>query len=239
MKKALLVLGMLFVMLSAMVLIANAKASAAISSIVIEKYIGASGAVCYDKPVIQTNVWVGWKSGFYVDLWNSSPFKGFNEVYNYGTEADYCIGFSHSLFKSKTIVDVYLSFCDEPSLGKVNGEDLFYNYLKLSRSTKNMMFWLQYDNVAFTAASSYNGANRFCIGASATKKLSKLGVTAWVSPVLDTGHGVFLKGEVKAEWSLTKKFSIVLPGVKWFVPVQLNDGRIFEKAFYTGFNYSL
>jgi len=63
---------------------ANWIPSVSVRSVVASKYLAfGQGFVNHDKPVVQTDIFAAFDCGFYIDLWNSTPFDGYNK--NLGT----------------------------------------------------------------------------------------------------------------------------------------------------------
>src|SRR3954468_14365139 len=63
------------------------------STDILSRYVsGASGSPVYDKPVVQTELNVGFQNGFYLSLWGSKSLNAEAPTGNFGNEIDYAFG---------------------------------------------------------------------------------------------------------------------------------------------------
>ena len=219
--------------------------SVSFRSVIADKYILSNGEETYNKPVIQSDLYIGFENGFFIDLWNSAPFEGYGQ--NLGTEQDYGIGWEGPLskfgFGKKTIVSVGVTYCNEPKMTEFGMEDMVYSYVKLSQTTAGFNFYGMYESNIPMPKSSYHGGSLLSVGVSRKDSLlDKLDIDVSFAPVYDSGNfglnsGLFLKGGVGFNWLLEKNLTMILPQVNYYVPLTMHDSRSSAKTVAGGLSY--
>jgi hypothetical protein len=220
-------------------------------SVVASKYLAfGSGGMLYDKPAIQSDLFLSFHDGLYLDLWHSAPFRGYN--HNFGTEQDFGVGWSGPLSAlglksqpSDTTLDIGVTYFDEPSLSVLGAQDIIYSHVKLSKAFKWTTINGCYENYVAMPSSPYRGGSLFSAGASNSASFFKDLTSASVSLslVYDTGgfgldSGLLFRGSVELDWKLSKRLTMVMPQVNYYVPVTVHDSRpSFDKVVFGGLGY--
>jgi len=106
--------------------------SVSVSSKVWSKYLGGTGRVALNKPVIQTDIFVSLPKGFYFDVWNSTGLDDSNLSSNFGDEIDWTVGWSGNVIE-KTYLDVGLAYYDCYELFRSKEYDAFAPYIEVGR----------------------------------------------------------------------------------------------------------
>lgn len=101
------------------------------SSKIFSKYVGDTGTVFYNHPVVQNDLTISHKSGMYFDLWVSTSLKNAGVSTNYGNEIDYTIGWAGEL--SGIGIDAGVSYWDIVTLFKMPEDDIIQPYLELNK----------------------------------------------------------------------------------------------------------
>lgn len=228
----------------------NWTPSVTLRSVVASKYLAfGSGGTLYDKPAIQSDIFVSFRNGFYVDLWNSTPFKGHDN--NFGWEQDLGIGWAGPLstfdlkgFASDMTLDIGSTYFDEPGLLTIGAKDILYNHVKLSKAFKWVTVFGNFENYIAMPGSPYHGGNLYSIGASKGTSFFKDRVSASTSLALtydDGGFGMdkgfLLRGSAELDWKLTKHLTMILPQVNYYAPLTVRDSRSLDAVVFGGFSY--
>lgn len=228
----------------------NWTPSVTLRSVIASEYLMFStGSILYDKPVIQTDLFVIFRNGFYFDLWNSAPFEGYD--HNLGTEQDLGIGWAGPLFvfgingkASDMILDIGIAYFNEPKLLTLGADDVLYSHVKLSKEFKLATISGQFENYASMPGSFYPGGNLFSIGFNKGRSFFKDRVSASTSLALAYGtdmfgldSGFFLRGSVELDWKLTKRLTMILPQVNYYAPLTVHDNRSLDAVVFSGFSY--
>ena len=101
-------------------------------SVLASKYVIPNGSVAYPKMMVQTDLLASFKNGLYIDLWNSTPFEGYD--HNLGTEQDLGIGWTGPSYMYIAL-DVEAMYFDESQMMTLGAEDILYGHAKLSKTT--------------------------------------------------------------------------------------------------------
>ena len=223
------------------------ESSASLQSVVASKYDSfVMGATLYDKPVIQTDLFVSFRNGLYLDLWNSTPLDGYN--HNYGTEQDFGVGWSGPLSTfglkgsaSDVVLNVEVMYFDEPQVGTFGAGDMLYTHVKLSKAFKWVTAFAGYENTAVSPFGSVRGLDVFSVGASKGASFFKDLVSASTSLALayntkafGLDNGLFIRGNVELDWKLTKRLTVILPSLNCWSPVTVCDRRSFDAVIAAG-----
>jgi hypothetical protein len=176
--------------------------SVSLQSLVASKYVGGSGAVCDDQPVLQADLFLGFKNGLYVDLWNSAPIQG--QIYNetFATEQDFTLGWNGSLHFFD--VGIFADYCDEPGVENLGAQDMIFSELKVSKQLGDFTLFGVWDNYTVMPDSTYPGGNLFSLGLGGQKNFFNIvNVSGSIIPTYDVGSlglksGWLLKGGRRA-----------------------------------------
>ncbi|GEM_PF-1203756 len=226
--------------------------SVTLRSVAANKYSAfGSGGVLYNKPVVQSDIFIGFHNGFYIDIWNSTPMSGpYNQ--NFGTEQDLGLGWAGPLstfgLKSGPLADVVIdagtTYFDEPGLQTLGSKDILYSHLKVSKDLSWFTANFMYENYTVMRNTPYGGGSLYSVGASKSVLLLNglLTASTSVSLVYDNGgfgcdDGLLLRGSAELDWAITKHLSLVLPQVNWYAPVTVRDNRVVDCVLFAGAIY--
>jgi len=221
-----------------------------LSSQVANQYLAfGSGTVLYDKPVLHSDLRVNLQNGIYFDLWNSTPLNtGWGE--NYGSEVDYGVGWNGPLSKlgvtgplSDLGISIGTSYFDEPKVGSFGGGDTLYSHLTVTKSFTHLSVSAEFENYLTMPETGIRGGNLYSIGASKSMSFFKdrLSATTSLAAVYDSGgygmdKGFLLRGFAELDWNVTKKFTVIIPQLFYYIPVTVNDRQL-DAMVYVGIRY--
>lgn len=212
MRKMTLVMNVMMIVL-ALASTASAEISGSFSSKFRPKYVGGDGALFYNEPVVQSNLFVGFSNGVYVDVWGS---KSLASGQNYGNEVDPAIGYA------KNGLDMGLAYWNLMPVGTLSSEDMLSPYVGFSK------VW-QYGLAPFVKAEgliNLDGSGsklRLHGGVNHSWQMAKnFSLSQKLSVVHTTGSNAVwtARYDISLVWSVTKNFSVDIFNSS-FVP--LND----------------
>lgn len=220
--------------------------SVTVGTSVTDKYLAAgTGSMLSRDPAVQSDLFVMFHNGVYVDLWNSRSLRGSWDNGSFGNEVDYAVG-----WKGKVAEDVSLNamvcYFDEPKAFSLGKGDILYTKAFLTKSFKPLSVALGYENYVVIPGSGFRGGNLVSLGASQgwSVREGKVALRASAAAVYDFGtlgtdRGIILRGTVGVDWKTTKSLTVNLIGVNWFVPVTAHDKRSTDVAFSTGVTWNI
>lgn len=224
----------------------NQWPSVTASSMVTSKYLGfGTGNVLSKDPAVQSDLFISWKNGLYLDLWNSRGLKGTWNDSSLGNEVDYKIGWKGQVAEKLTL-NVAVTYFDEPSVGTFGAGDILYTYAYLTKEFKHLSVTAGYENFTTMPESGFHGGNLFNLGVSKSQSLCKdrLNLQASAALVYDTGtlgshEGLIARGNVAANWNITKRLTFNVIGVNWYAPITAHDKRTADTVLYSGLTFKL
>jgi uncharacterized protein (TIGR02001 family) len=242
MKKLLLAVSVLACALSTVnAQSTNPPFTVTLSSVVANKYLNQLGFELYDKPVVQSDLFISHRSGFYIDLWHSTGFDTrLNN--NLGDEIDYGAGWNGTL--GKYFLHIGMNYFDEPNLFTFGRGDIIYTHVRIGREVGFVTLTVGYENFSTFPGTDFEGGNLFSL--TANKDVSwwnnRLTTSASVAGVYDDGccgldDGFFLKGSVAFIWNVNEHLSFTLPGVYYVLPLTINDVRTTDAMLSVGLTY--
>lgn len=224
-----------------------------VRSMFVDKYVIPSGMVSYGKPVIQSDVLVSFKSGLYLDVWNSTQLKkksvGKVDVQspemeaNPGYELEYNIGWNGPLIAGINL-DVGVIYCDLLKYGKIGAsEDVLYNYVKLSHiAVAGFSAQVIVENYTMMKNSVYPGGNLYVIGVTRGDVLAGVfNLDTSLEAVYDTGiygyeSGEILRGKVGLSAKVYKSLTGLLQ-VNHYEPLNVREGYASKTTISSGLSY--
>jgi hypothetical protein len=225
-----------------------------IHSMFANKYVIQSGLISYGKPVIQSDVLVSFKNGFYLDVWNSTQLKkksiskndvGSSEAEaNPGYETDYNVGWSGPLVIG-TNLDIGVSYCDLLKYWGIGAsEDSVYNYIKLSHSVvAGFNVQIMGERYSMMKNSLYRGGNLYSAGVTRSDVWGggSLTLDTSLESVHDTGTygykpGDVLRGKVGLSAKVFKSLTIILQ-VNRYEPLSVREDYTSTTATSGGLSY--
>lgn len=210
------------------------------SSVVADKYCAfGSGALFYDNPVLQSDMVVTLNNGAYALLWHSAPVGNSSWNENFASEMDYGLGWSGPLSKfglkgqaGELVIDVGITYFDEPGVFSFGPGDVWYSHVKLTKSIDKVDLFALFENYTVAPGSTFEGGNLYSVGASTFRPVPKtpLSLFCSLSCTYDDGgfgfdNGFLLKGCVEADWKVTSHISLILPRISYYVPLTVRDSR--------------
>jgi len=236
MKKHITMVGM---MLVASVGQLVAGPSVSVSSGVANQYIAfGNGGILYGKAVCQSDIFVSFENGIYIDLWNSKSLEG-NWGESLGDELDYGIGWSGQIGQGFGL-NIGLTYFDEPMAMTFGPGDVWFSHVKVSHSLGGVKVFGQYENHTTVAGTSYEGGNLWSLGVSKSQGYHDF-ITVDVSGTLtyDDGaygndSGLLAKSSLGCSWKVSDHLTVVLPQLNLYVPWAVNDSRETEIVVYGG-----
>lgn len=192
-------------------------------------YLGGNGAVFYDGPVLQSDLYLGWDSGFFVDVWTSTAA---NTRRNFDKEIDFIIGYNGQIGDMKFAVDVgyfVLVISDVVNLNvDLNPIGPLFLRAELYAPVHSGG-----PKSGFVPAMGLR--NRFSLS-----PLTTLVIEEWLE--YDSGafgfeKGLFAQGYVGLDVTMTESISLT-GGMTWSAPLKsINDGRKNELSVQVGLVY--
>ena len=101
------------------------------SSRIYSKYVGDTGVVFYDRPVVQSEINVSLSKGFYVNLWYSMSLAHAGLDTNDGNEFDPTLGWSGDV--AGFTLDTGITYFDIRPVGSFGRGDVWQPYLEFSK----------------------------------------------------------------------------------------------------------
>jgi len=217
-----------------------------ISSLVANKYIAfGTGSLLSKDPVVQSDANILFKNGLYIDLWNSRSLVGSWDDGSFGNEVDYQVGWRGAVATNLSF-DIGVTYFDEPKAFTFGPGDILYSHAFLTRGFKHLSVTAGYENYTAMPGSGFRGGNLLSLGVSKHQSFckDKVGLHASVTGVYDTGTigthpGFILRGGAGADWNITKKLTLNVLGVNWYVPLTPHDKRVADVVFSCGFTLRL
>lgn len=222
----------------------NAWPSVTVSSLVSSKYLGfGTGNVLSKDPAVQSDLFVLFKSGIYLDLWNSRSLRGSWDDGSLGNEVDYQVGWKGSLATNLTL-NIGVQYFDEPKAFTLGAGDILYPHVFLTRDFKVLSLTAGFENYTTMPESGFQGGNLISLGAGRSQSLfgEKVGVQASAALVYDTGtlgsgEGFIMRGNLGANWNITKRLTWNVIGINWYVPLTPHDSRVTDAVFTSGLTF--
>lgn len=210
MRKMTLVMNIMMTMV-VLVSTANAEVNGSFSSQLRPKYVGGDGAVFYNNPVVQSNLFVGFSNGVYVDVWGS---KSLTSGQNYGNEVDSAIGYA------KNGLDIGLAHWNLMPVSTLSSEDMLSPYVEFSKEWK--YYLTPFAKVEGLISLDGSGSKvRLHGGVSHVWQMTKdFSLSQKLSMVHATGSNAVwtARHEISLVWSVTKSFSMDISSSS-FVPL--------------------
>jgi hypothetical protein len=232
---------LIVLILSIVIARADEWPSVAVSSTFSDHYLGfGTGNLLSKDPAVQNDLAIGFKNGFYIDLWNSRSLKGQWDDGSLGNEIDYQVGWKGTLATNLSL-NIGVTYFDEPKAFTFGAGDVLYTHAYLTKDFKHLSVIAGFENFTTMPRSGFQGGNLISLGVSKYQLVSqdKLGLRASAAAVYDTGtlgsrEGFILRGSAGADWNITKHLTWNVVGVNWYVPM-VHDKRRTDAVVYSGF----
>lgn len=221
-----------------------AKPSVTLSTEISNKYLTfATGAPLSEEKVIQPNLNVAWDNGVYVNVWASRPLARNVPKSDFSFENDFGIGWAGEF--DYWMLDISLTYYDEPALGKFGADDIWFSNLKLSHGFGPMNLDLEYGGYTARKGSAYEGGH--AVSAGISKEIDyqeRMSLASSAKLAFDDGgfgldKGLVAIGELAATWKVSKRISVTAPKIALYVPVTVRDARRTEVVWTAGFEMKL
>lgn len=210
------------------------------------KYVFSTAANLYDKPVIQTDLFLQTKCGMFLDIWNSVPVDLRKIGENYGTELYATVGWmgkveTFNLFLGVGYEDLYHTLSPE-------GTDFLIFSAELSRDfTTSHLTLTPFGKIEinFTLDGTTMAVPLSRIGLRYSYKLSDhLSVGGRMMVVYDPGlvggDKAFVgNADTALFWKLGKSAALELPFVRYVSPLnRVHDGRKGDMVYGMGLAFN-
>ena len=218
--------------------------SVTVSSYVTDKYLGFStGNVLSDNAAVQTEAFIGFDSGLYLDFFHSRSLSGRWNDGSLANELDYCLGWSGKIGKGLSL-NVGGSYFDESKTLTLGSGDIVKSWINVSKESKLATVSLGYENFTTMPNSGFHGGNMVTLGISRSLTVceGKIRLKASALGVYDFGtlgsrQGLIARGTVGVDWNASKRVTVNVLGVNWFVPITPHDKRVTNAMFTTGITF--
>lgn len=94
-------------------------------------YVGENGAVWFDTPVLQTDLYLYLPKNFYLDIWHSTGLDDFRPASNGADELNYLAGWKGTLFE--TGIDLGVMYIDLLKFFRFPRDDIIISFLDIER----------------------------------------------------------------------------------------------------------
>lgn len=222
---------------------AHAKPSLSGEVVVGNKYLTfGSGSVLSEEKTAQTSINAEWENGFFVNLWLSRPLNRHVAKSDFANENDYGIGWNGERDYWK--VGASLTYFDEPRLGKLGANDIWYTSLTASHRMGDVDLDANYDTYTPNRNSSFEGGHLVAVGISKKMEFAERISASWFSKIAyDDGGFGFAKGFLfnyggEVSWKVNKTFSVIAPRFEGFVPF-MHDARKNDIMAWVGISWRL
>ncbi|MFA6432540.1 MAG: TorF family putative porin [Candidatus Paceibacterota bacterium] len=218
--------------------------SVTVSSYVTNKYLAfGTGSVLSNDAAVQSDAFMSFNNGFYAGLWSSRSLSGSWNDGSLGNELDYAIGWKGSVANEVTM-NIGSCYFDEPRALTLGVGDILKTYMSVTKDCKLGSVTLGYENYLTMPGSGFHGGNLVTLGVSRSLSVSdgKFGLRASVIGVYDFGtlgtrSGFIARGTVGVDWNASKRLTVNVLGVNWFVPLTAHDKRVTNAMFTTGITF--
>jgi len=196
-------------------------------------YLGQQGGVFYDGPVQQTDVYLEWGNGVFVDVWTST---GFNTRKDFDKELDFLVGYAKTVGRTSYSTDFQYYVVQGGDVVNWNGEvDFQFLFVRLE----------------VYAPSKRDGPHKGLIPSAGIRllqkplfeKIERIKLDIEQLAKHDTGCFGFdaawlYQGNIGVSLAITSRTS-VNGGFRWSIPLNLPaDGRKGEAVWKFGFSRS-
>ena len=227
-------------------IVVRAQESVTVSSYVADKYLAfGTGSVLSKDSAIQSDTFVSFRNGAYVDFWNSKSLNGKWNNGSLGNEVDYAVGWKGVVAEGAKL-NIGTTYFDESKAFTFGAGDIVYSHVFLTRSFKSFSVTAGYENYTTMPKSGFHGGNLVSLGTSSHWSFCEGKIGTHVSAVLvydtgtiGTGHGFIARGNAGLDWNVSKKVSFNLVGANWFMPLTAHDRRTTDAMVYTGLTLNI
>ena len=235
----------LLVVTAALLLNVSVRAqSITASSYVADKYLAfGTGSVLDRGLVAQTDLFVSFHDGAYVDLWNSRSLQGRWNDGSFGNEVDYAIGWKGAV-AADTRLNIGTTYFDEPKAFTFGAGDILYTHAFLTKDFKLLSLTAGYENYVAMPRSGFRGGNLVSLGVSKHQSFGEIGLHTSATLVYDSGtigtrHGFIARGNTGLDWNISKRLAFNVLGANWYVPLTTHDRRTADAMVYSGLTWNI
>lgn len=228
MRYLVLILAMLFPISA----FADGENGLELSSVIVDKYIGTNGDVWFKGPVSQTELYITTNLGAYIDL-KCSKSLAFAWGESTGDELDGGLGFETKIHKINFEAG-FIGYLNPLNFGGL------VSHIRISKDIKKISLFTNVenfqDNLLKTQGSLYS------LGVYSLTKSKLVSRELNLELVYDEGvfglqSGFLWKANYSLSWNLFKGFSIMIPSIKYFSPINTTD-RTEQWTVGCGVNYA-
>lgn len=219
----------------------------------VSKYVGfGNGAVFYDKPMFQTDLFFSHKSGFHADIWWGTGLNDDLTGSGFDDEVDYNIGFAGAVpftDNKKLQFDVGIGYWDIYDLFTSTRNDMVHacievscpldvsKGIKLTPFAKLNKYILPFETDFEEAGTITSAGCKYRIDLS--RKFALTGLTSFGYDDGGFGFqkGVIWKDYVNLELTLSSRLTWRVAEAQFYVPIGITD-RDPQQVYGTGFSWT-
>jgi hypothetical protein len=134
-NKKILVVGLVVFVSAIVAQMTIAAPSMTVSSMVKSKYLGTCGSMLVDSPVIQSDAFITFDGGVWLDLWNNTGIESGS-----GNEIDPGIGWAGTLGQSDVSLNVGVYYFNVSRLVRLDENDIVQLFAEMSSSKLTTTF---------------------------------------------------------------------------------------------------
>ncbi len=226
--------------------------SLAFSTKILPRYVsGSSGAVFYDRPVLQTDLFLTMPHGLWFDLWLSKGLDDFGLAENYSNEVDYGFGWTGEIKTLCITAGVY--YFDLMKVLRVPSGDLVQPFLEVSKTfsltkTHTVSPYGRFEYLFSADQKIWSGTRNFShAGLKHGWKISqKWSISQRMNLIYDSGglggaeNTTLGQYGLTVNWMVTENFTVNPLIYTFSAPLNpVNDGRTAQNVIGFGISYVL
>ncbi len=204
------------------------------SSTIFDHYTSVGAGISLSKTaVVQSDLVLGLKNGFYALFWSSAPLASSWDK-DQGTEIDFGVGWAKQLsyfgfggYFSNCLADLSFVYFDEPKTFSLGAGDILNSSLELSKPINEFArYFIKFENYSTMPGSGFQGGNLYSLGVRVDATLDEW-VRLFASPSISYDDGGFgfhegfvFKVVLRAEFRVAPHIWLMAPYIKyWFCPI--------------------
>lgn len=217
----------------------------------VSQYVGfGNGAVFFDKPMFQTDLFVSHRSGFHADVWWGTGLNNDLTGSGFDDEIDYNLGFASAVpfTNGKLLFDLGVGYWDLFDLITSTRNDLLHPYVELSypiivSGSVKLTPFAKFDGYNLPFETDFEEGTITSAGCKYRIDLGgKFALTGLTSFGYDDGgfgfqRGVIWKDYINLEWAISDKLIWRVAEVQLYVPLGVTD-REPQRVFGTGVTFA-
>jgi len=202
-------------------------------------YVLGNALEMSDKPVIQGGVTFSWKSGLYLDIWGSRPFKKQYST-DFGNEIDLTLGWKGPLLGFRA--DAGVAHYNLYPVSRLEGNDIWGAYIELTPSEPSIFYSFVRLETIHSTSRNVSFAKQIDVGVRyhmplRNMKLHHEARASFRESFPGVGGGTIFSYKASLEVPISKEFT-VSPFYERRQPLHLDGGRVPHNIVGIGFGVS-